>query len=60
MVHPDNRMLLSAKKEEATKSLKDTEEPKCLLFHERSQSVKAMYCVSPTTGHSRRDTAMET
>ena len=33
---------------------------KCILLHERSQSEKATYYMSPIIWHSRKDKTMET
>ena len=48
MVHPDNAILFSAKRNHE----KTWRKLKCILLSDRSHSVKVTNCMIPTVGHS--------
>ena len=54
MQHPDNGILFSTKKQQATSHEKIWRKIKCLCLSEITQSEKAIGCVLSTIGYSRR------
>ena len=61
VVHPDNGILSGTKKKCTISSHQNTSwELRYMLLRERSQSQKAMHCMTPMMGHSRKGKTMET
>lgn len=54
VVHPDNAILLSAKKNELSSHKNTCRNLKCILLSEGSQSEKPAYCIISTLRHSER------
>ena len=59
VLHPNNGILLSNKRNDLLSHEKTWRKVKCILLGERSQSEKATYYIIPTIWHSGKGKAIE-